>query len=463
MRKHIARWLVAIALLSCPRGASASGAFGSRFVHERFGYALKEHTRKIFRDGEQSRRYFAEKEQAFHRRLAGALPGVERVLAGARGRKIPLESYSVTHPVIRLPQIADVAQVSPAAYPVTLAVEQVTPGSTETLEMSFSRAPRAADLTWLVISVLRALAGSDGAAAPAALQTSQPGVCDLSGTFGLYVGARVRTDRAGKTRMEAAFSAELQRLLPAMARKLARPGALDELGVEGGLLPPGPIVKQRSGAEPCAAFNPYGPLVDGARPSLVRTSADKGSMQVVVMIAPRAYDWGKVNLTFRRWLEELLIDGHHRRAAQEQSFLVLMDRGSSGRGAALSALAKNRERRFERLLSRIILDRREPGSLREEAVRVLGRFDAPRPYPTLIKLLAASRDPGHHDGALAEAVRALAAYPRQEAVELLIGIRNNTKAEWNTRVGCNDALSRIAAGLPGGHPLKKKILALKEL
>jgi len=467
MRKSVALlWLAAVSVPCCPRVAGASGAFRSRFVHKRFSYTYREHVRKIFRDGEQSRLYFAEKERAFHRRLAVALPGVERVLAGARRRKIPIVSYSVTHPVIRLPRVADVARVSRAAYPLNLALEQVTPRSTETLELSFSHAPRPGDLAWLVTAVMRALSAKvndENAPATAVLQTYEPAVCALSGAFGLYVGARVKTDRAGKASLEAAFSAELKRLLPAMAKKLAGPGAMDELGVAGGLLPLEPVVKQRSAAEPCAVFNPYGPLVDGAEPSLVRTSLDKGSMQVVVMIAPRAYDWGKVNLTFRRWLGELLIDEHHRRAAREQSFLVLMDKNGNQRGSALSELAQNREPRFERLLSRIILDRREPESLREEAVRVLARFDAPRPYRTLVKLLAASRDPKQQDGALAEAVRALAAYPRREAVELLIGIRNNKKAEWNTRVGCDEALSRIAAGLPAGHPLKKKIVGLREL
>ena len=46
-------------------------------------------------------------------------------------------------------------------------------------------------------------------------------------------------------------------------------------------------------------------------------------MQVMVMLAPRKYDWGKVNLTLRKWLREVMGHKHNRKIAQERRYLVL--------------------------------------------------------------------------------------------------------------------------------------------
>ncbi len=453
--------------LLIPTAALASGSFGTRYVNEDLSYTFREHMRKIFRSGEQSRRYYAGKERAFYQRLAGTLPKVRRVLARARKKKIPIATYSVTNPVIRLTGVKAVASIDRAAFPLNLAVEHATPGSTDTLEFSFRRRPRARDLAWLVSSVRKALAAGAGeeaeAAAPPELKRVSPAVCKLSDKFGIYVGANIKTDPAGKTALERAFSAELKLMMLRMRKRLAATSALDDLGIKGGLLPLKPVVTARGLPDPCRVFNPHGPLVDGKEPELVRTSHQKGSMMVTVLVAPKAYDWGKLNPTFHRWLDQMLVDERHVRARQEQSYLVLADRDSRQRRNALSELSKVRTPRFEKALARIILDWSEPASLREEATRILSRFDAPRPYRTLVKVLATAPRLDEYDGALALSCRALGQYPRKEAARLLIKIRGNAKADWNTRNDCDASLKAMAEKLKDGHPLKAKILGLKKL
>ena len=459
--------VVATTLLAFSGAAQASGSFGTRYVNRNFSYTFREHMRKIFRDGDQSRRHYAAKEQAFYERLARALPGVDRVFQRARGKKLPLTPFNVTLPVVRLPRVKDVARVARAAYPLNLIIMRSTHHSTDSLEFSFQRAPRPRDLAWLVTAVRSALdakpAGGEEAPAPLEIQSAYPAVCMFLGKFGLYVGANVKTDKEGKASLERVFSAELRRLMPAMAIKLGAPGALEELGVSGELLPVELEAGKRGLKDPCLVFNPHGPLVDGANPSLVRTSHLKGSTTVIVIIAPGAYDWGKVNATFQRWLGELLLNPNHERARLEQNYLLLADRTNTERQYALSELAQVREPRFEKLLSRIILDRRESESLREEAARVLVKFKAPRPYKTLLALLAGARKLDEWDGAVALSCRELVAYPRKEAVKALIKIRNNSKADWNTRNECNDTLSTMANKLEDGHPLKEMIQGLKKL
>ncbi len=366
--------LVAGVTLLMPCAADASGAFGTRYVHERFSYAHREHVRKIFRSGRQARGYFAGKERAFYRRVARALPAVNRVLARAKKKRIPLTRYRVDSPVIRLPRIKDVAAISAAAYPLNLSIQRESPISTDTFELSFRKPPTARRLAWLVKGLAAALAPGeqDPVAEVKALEVAAPAVCALAGDYGLFVGANLRTDAAGKAAMERSFAAELKRLMPAMGEKLAAAGALKELGVSGGLLPLGPEVAKRKLPAKCLVFNRHGPLVDGAGPELVRTSALKGSMMVTVLVAPKEYDWGKLNPTFSRWISGLLGDQEHRdRARREQARLDLTHREGRRRHEAISILGQFRTARTVALLNRVRLDRKEDQSIRDACDRAL--------------------------------------------------------------------------------------------
>jgi hypothetical protein len=367
--------------------------------------------------------------------------------------------------VIQLPRIEDVARVSRTAYPLNLVVRRQGPRGTKTLEFSFSRSPRPRALSWLVSSLLNVLSSKATASGTSAstIQSSYPAVCKFVGTLGLYVGANVKTDLAAKSSLEGNFRGELQRLLPALQRKLADPTMMKELGLSGGLLPVGPVANQRGRPDPCRVFNPHGPLLDSLQPSLVRASYRRGSMVVIAMVASKKGDWGQANPTITRWLGELLASEHRKRVSLEQRYLYVADKSNRRRSAHLSELAQVRGRRFEKLLSRIVLSRAEPASLREAAARILVTFDPPRPYRTLVRLLSSARNLEQTDDALSVAIKALSAYPRKRAVDLLVKIRNNKTAAWNTRNHCHDALSSMAAKLKQGHPLQRKIRALKGL
>ncbi len=274
---------------------------------------------KRFVSDEQRAGWMADRRAELFGRLAILGPRLDALIGDARAGGVALIPADLELPTVRLEDGLDLRDVDPRAFP--LSIERRDRDRWDgTLQLAVGLAVPAAPEAiagWVrrVDEMLETIDDSPVDAKPVDAEPVALG--RVAERFGLYVGTSVElvpSLRDGAARRFAQLADELG---PRLEAWVASGEAAEVLG--------GPLLRLEEvdavaarGGDPRDLFNPFGPLVDGEESGnpLLRTSFRRGAVDVIVLIAQgAAYDWGKVNLGLRAWLEAALEDDHARAAA----------------------------------------------------------------------------------------------------------------------------------------------------
>ncbi len=445
MKATIFSVLLAMLVALAPADLHASGAYGTRFVGQDFGLTFQSRVRKRFVDAEQGRRYMASWDGRYYSHLNRALPAVTRLLNKARKRGLGIGKLRLELMALRLVDVAEAGRIDRRSYPVNVEISLTDDDPfIQRVELTLVRPINRSALKRLRVGLAKELAwtGDGGAGGKALPARRAAAACRFDGGFGLYVGPLAKTTRQAQAAMTRRFEDELARIGPRLKERFAAPGAWRELGVDK-LQAVEPAARARKAGDICQTFNPWGPLVDDGPPALVRTDIRVGAIQIIAMISPTKYNWGKVNRTLQRWLDAVAGRLHNRIIAQQGRYLVLSRRGDRHRWDVLRQMADSREPRFIKLLGSMILDPKSASSVRTEAAEILARIDQPKRHRTFIAVLSNRRE---KDNSVRKvAASALANHGGRAVVKLLARIANDESADWNLRTACRKSLATIKA------------------
>lgn len=454
----------------------ASGAHAISFLEKSFVYEHEETSRKIFRDAQQSDRYFAGKVEHSTRVFFAALPRLERFLSDAKAHGIELVPLALRTlgdgGETSIPSAHALCQRSAARVPMTARLPLDTRDNLDALTVSIGKALDEAQARWLWAQLPQLSFAmlekdvtdqerTDAAAPPKTLAGF--GAVRLSRRFALWVGSveeiRPQNEAAFRAQadtladeifpaLEAAFADDARRslLVAGDTRRLVAPQS--RLRIDGASAP----------------FNPYGPLLDEVG---MRVGAQAGRLQVRVLLVVD-HKWGEHEGDpqpdgLQQYLQALSRPAAVRdRDIDERMAEVRAARPDdrSARFDPLLRLAKDPVLRSvggQRVIDALTKDALQSpdASMRRTAIEQLRWIDAPERDRVYFELLRTRR----YEPYMAVLAQSFGERPDDRRVDALLAVWRDATTTDEARAwaknGLRTAVNYLAG--PGQLPLKRRI------
>jgi hypothetical protein len=304
--------------------AAASGSYTTTIANEGFRYTFAERTRKIFSGGDQAEVYFTQKKYEAQLRYLEVRPQIDRVLADARKKGVPIVAADMSLSELVVGGPIDVTAVDEGAFPMNVVFAVDVDSGRESVTVTASKRFTAKQVDMLQATFQATLLQKprerfseehqekDQAALAAAAFSSPAAVAHVDEFFAVYVGARAEVTSADKASVLAPLQTILDAVLPQLRARMAAPDVAAQLHVTG-LRPVKPLVANEKQG-PLHAFRPWGPLYGG---DFLRSATNVGAVHVIVMVAPQEdVDDVKREKTYRvmaGWLDEGVVNLRHKK------------------------------------------------------------------------------------------------------------------------------------------------------
>jgi hypothetical protein len=461
-----------------------SGAHAVRFLEPDFLYEHEELTRKIFRDAASSDSFFSDMLDHSARVFLASLPALERLVAQARERGIPLEPLALRGLRVDGPdEPPDSAErllamsAEPLPRLLRLPLDR-SPGRpyNDHLVVQVGGALDAAQAGWLweQLPAIRFNALEQdqeaveriGRANPrpfqAGFSTIRPGA-----RFSLWVGCTAEIRPQNEPRFLAQADALADEIFPPLEAAFADPDRIKRLvtGNAGRLIALQKKLGRPPGRQDHSLFNPWGPLSDSLG---MRSAADAGLLEARLLFTVRGTWRAKpddpgLTGSLSSYLQRLCIPSAERDREVDELFRrAAASRASrSERMDPLERLAKDPAlrsvggQRVIDTLARLALGTDEDsGGMRQAAIETLRWIEAPERDRVYLALLAA-RPPKDVTCVIAQS---LGERPSEVGVDALLALWRDPATAEGSRSWANDGLRNAASHcVRGQSKLKARV------